>query len=96
MGLIKQGEFGWDDFFQPMVESITTGADFYLLANDFPSYIEAQVNCFSEAFKYTAELIALCRPLKPRIFQISPRSAGICMKEPPSLIASADFNQDSL
>ena len=42
-GLIKGGEFGWDDFFEPMVSSITTGSDYYLLANDFPSYIEAQV-----------------------------------------------------
>lgn len=41
--LIKHGEFGWDDFFEPMVESITTGSDYYLLANDFPDYIDAQV-----------------------------------------------------
>ena len=41
--LIRNGEFGWDDFFEPMVTSITSGSDYYLLANDFPSYIEAQV-----------------------------------------------------
>jgi starch phosphorylase len=40
--LIRSGEFGWDDFFEPMVSSITSGSDYYLLANDFPSYIQAQ------------------------------------------------------
>jgi starch phosphorylase len=43
VGLIRKGVFGWADFFEPLVDSITTGGDFYLLANDFPSYIEAQV-----------------------------------------------------
>lgn len=41
--LIRQGTFGWGDFFEPLVASITTGSDYYLLANDFPSYIDAQV-----------------------------------------------------
>ena len=36
--------FGWADFFEPLVDSVTTGADYYLLANDFPSYIDAQVH----------------------------------------------------
>ncbi|KAK9801928.1 hypothetical protein WJX73_005816 [Symbiochloris irregularis] len=42
LDLIRQGTFGWEDFFEPLVESITTGGDFYLLANDFPSYIAVQ------------------------------------------------------
>lgn len=41
--LIRKGVFGWADFFEPLVDSVTTGADYYLLANDFPSYIDAQV-----------------------------------------------------
>ena len=41
--LVRSGTFGWADFFEPLLESITTGGDFYLLANDFPSYIDVQV-----------------------------------------------------
>lgn len=41
--LVRKGTFGWEDFFEPLMESITTGGDFYLLANDFPSYIDVQV-----------------------------------------------------
>ena len=43
VSLIRKGVFGWADFFEPLVDSVTTGADYYLLANDFPSYIDAQV-----------------------------------------------------
>lgn len=44
VGLIRKGVFGWADFFEPLVDSVTSGGDYYLLANDFPSYIEAQVS----------------------------------------------------
>ncbi len=43
VGLIRKGVFGWADFFEPLVDSVTSGGDYYLLANDFPSYIDAQV-----------------------------------------------------
>ena len=43
VSLIRKGTFGWADFFEPVMDSITSGGDYYLLANDFPSYIEAQV-----------------------------------------------------
>ena len=42
VGLIRRGAFGWADFFEPLCDSITSGADFYLVANDFPAYIDAQ------------------------------------------------------
>ncbi|CAL8466863.1 g6399 [Coccomyxa elongata] len=42
VGLIRKGVFGWADFFEPLVDSVTSGGDYYLLANDFPSYIDAQ------------------------------------------------------
>lgn len=42
--LIRQGEFGYEDFFSDVLDSITTGPDYYLLANDFQSYIQAQVD----------------------------------------------------
>ncbi len=39
--LIRRGAFGWPDLFAPLVDSITHG-DYYLVANDFPSYLDAQ------------------------------------------------------
>lgn len=41
---IAAGEFGWEDYFQPLVESVMgeVGGDFYLLGNDFPLYLDAQ------------------------------------------------------
>ncbi len=44
VNLVRKGTFGWADFFEPVMDSITSGGDYYLLANDFPSYIEAQVH----------------------------------------------------
>eukprot|EP00475_Leptophrys_vorax_P027913 TRINITY_DN3994_c0_g3_i4.p1 TRINITY_DN3994_c0_g3~~TRINITY_DN3994_c0_g3_i4.p1 ORF type:complete len:758 (-),score=89.66 TRINITY_DN3994_c0_g3_i4:26-2275(-) len=42
--MIRDGQFGWNDYFAPLVQSLdgTTGGDFYLLANDFASYLDAQ------------------------------------------------------
>lgn len=31
-----------EDYFAPVMDAITTGGDYYLLANDFPSYLDAQ------------------------------------------------------
>ena len=38
---IRGGDFGWPDYFAPIVDGIT-GADYYLLGLDFASYLEAQ------------------------------------------------------
>ena len=43
INLIRDGTFGWADIFEALVESITTGGDYYLLANDFPAYVDCQV-----------------------------------------------------
>eukprot|EP00475_Leptophrys_vorax_P027910 TRINITY_DN3994_c0_g3_i1.p1 TRINITY_DN3994_c0_g3~~TRINITY_DN3994_c0_g3_i1.p1 ORF type:complete len:762 (-),score=82.95 TRINITY_DN3994_c0_g3_i1:198-2459(-) len=42
--MIRDGQFGWNDYFAPLVQSLdgSTGGDFYLLANDFASYLDAQ------------------------------------------------------
>ena len=42
--LIRSGWFGWPDYFMPVVDAITgdKGGDYYLVANDFPSYLKAQ------------------------------------------------------
>ena len=39
---IRSGVFGWEDFFNPVCDAVCGGADYYLLANDFDSYIDAQ------------------------------------------------------
>jgi glycogen phosphorylase len=39
--MIRTGVFGWEDYFAPLVESITF-SDYYLLAVDFPAYLDAQ------------------------------------------------------
>eukprot|EP00899_Mesostigma_viride_P029454 jgi/Mesvir1/9694/Mv12172-RA.1 len=43
VNMIRNGYFGWQDYLAPVVEAIDGfGGDFYLLANDFPSYLDAQ------------------------------------------------------
>jgi starch phosphorylase len=41
--MVRSGYFGWEDYFGPIMDAITTGGDYYLVANDFPGYLEAQV-----------------------------------------------------
>jgi starch phosphorylase len=43
VGLVRAGHFGWEDYFGPIMDAITSGGDFYLVANDFPGYLDAQV-----------------------------------------------------
>eukprot|EP00897_Mesotaenium_endlicherianum_P010480 jgi/Mesen1/9460/ME000627S08837 len=43
VGMIRSGYFGWSEYFAQLCDAIDgPGGDFYLLANDFPSYLEAQ------------------------------------------------------
>ena len=39
---IRNGYFGWSDFFAPVCDAVCGAQDFYLLANDFNDYIRAQ------------------------------------------------------
>ena len=39
--LVRRGEFGWQDYLSPLMDSVTL-PDHYLVANDFPAYLEAQ------------------------------------------------------
>ncbi len=43
LNLIRSGEFGWEGYFAQLIGSLNGSSDYYLLANDFPSYLEAQV-----------------------------------------------------
>ncbi|KAK3285146.1 Acid phosphatase pho1 [Cymbomonas tetramitiformis] len=43
--MLRDGEFGWADFFEPIIKAVegtTPGSDFYLLGPDYASYLEAQ------------------------------------------------------
>eukprot|EP00803_Ostreobium_quekettii_P001464 evm.model.scf_1283.3 EVM.evm.TU.scf_1283.3 scf_1283:33890-45391(+) len=52
--LISQGMFDWQDYLAPLVESLQGSRDFYLVANDFPSYIDAQAKV-DEMYKNQTE-----------------------------------------
>ena len=53
--LIRDGHFGFQDYFQSLCDSVE-GDDFYLLSSDFRSYLEAQVIIlfFKSVVKYTS------------------------------------------
>ena len=48
LNVIRSGEFGWEGYFAQLIDSLSGSSDYYLLANDFPSYLEAQV-CLGSA-----------------------------------------------
>ena len=71
--VIRSGMFGYEDFFSDVLDSITHGSDYYLLANDFQSYIQAQVTtsqmqtCFCRwpyigSLAPHVRLLVLCKP----------------------------------
>lgn len=41
--MIRSGEFGHKEYFQELCYTVDGGDDFYLVGNDFASYLEAQV-----------------------------------------------------
>nr|ABB88567.1 PhoB [Chlamydomonas reinhardtii]ABB88568.1 PhoB [Chlamydomonas reinhardtii] len=54
VNMIRTGHFGWEDYFGPVVDAITTGGDYYLVANDFPGYLETQFRA-DEVYKNQTE-----------------------------------------
>jgi starch phosphorylase len=48
--LIENGTFGESHIFQPLINTITVGKDYYLISVDFASYLESQ-ELVDEAFK---------------------------------------------
>lgn len=42
VNMIRSGAFGWEDYFAPICDAITK-TDYYLVANDFAPYLDAQV-----------------------------------------------------
>eukprot|EP00983_Pelagomonas_calceolata_P000858 31199-Pelagomonas_calceolata.AAC.1 len=53
------GQFGWNDYLEPILHNITVGGDYYLVANDFVPYLEAQL---AEVQKTTEVRRLLIRP----------------------------------
>ncbi len=41
--MIRKGVFGWEGYFEELLDSLSASRDYYLLANDFPDYLDAQV-----------------------------------------------------
>ncbi len=39
--MVRRGEFGWEDYFAPLADALLH-SDYYLLANDFAAYLDAQ------------------------------------------------------
>lgn len=41
--MVRDGYFGFKDYFKSLCDTLEDGKDFYLLGYDFASYLEAQV-----------------------------------------------------
>lgn len=50
--MIRNGEFGHQEYFQELCDTVDGGDDFYLVGNDFKSYLEVQVRHFHMLFLY--------------------------------------------
>jgi len=53
--MVRDGYFGYKDYFKSLCDTVEIGKDFYLLGSDFGSYLEAQVLSF--AFFYYITII---------------------------------------
>lgn len=45
--MVRDGYFGFKDYFESLCNSVEGDGDFYLLGSDFASYLEAQVKFVS-------------------------------------------------
>lgn len=54
--MVRDGYFGFKDYFKSLCDTVEDGKDFYLLGYDFASYLEAQVK-FSRVFKLIRDII---------------------------------------
>ena len=41
--MVRDGYFGFKDYFESLCDTVEDGRDFYLLGHDFSSYLETQV-----------------------------------------------------
>lgn len=47
--MVRDGHFGFKDYFKSLCDGVEGDSDFYLLGSDFASYLEAQVKLISMA-----------------------------------------------
>ncbi|KAF8409192.1 hypothetical protein HHK36_005266 [Tetracentron sinense] len=60
--MVREGYFGFKDYFKSLCDTLEGGGDFYLLGNDFGSYLEAQAaadKAFVDEEKWT-QMSILC------------------------------------
>ncbi|KAL6292357.1 hypothetical protein ACE6H2_000499 [Prunus campanulata] len=54
--MVRDGYFGFKDYFEFLCDTVDGGKDFYLLGSDFESYLEAQAaadKAFADPNKWT-------------------------------------------
>lgn len=56
---IEKGTFGHPDIFLPLVNALTSGCDYYLVSDDFSSYISTQ-DLVDEAYRDQDEWATKC------------------------------------
>lgn len=55
--MVRDGYFGFQDYFKSLCDNVEGGNDFYLLGSDFESYVEAQVIFFPLALSEWSLLV---------------------------------------
>lgn len=51
VNMIRKGVFGWEGYFEELLQTLSGSRDYYLVANDFPAYLLAQVHVVSSFFE---------------------------------------------
>ncbi len=51
VNMIRKGVFGWEGYFEELLQTLSGSRDYYLVANDFPAYLLAQVHVVSSCFE---------------------------------------------
>lgn len=57
--MVREGYFGFKDYFKSLCDAVEGSDDFYLLGHDFASYLEAQV-CFQFFFLKNFPKVEFC------------------------------------
>ena len=91
LSMIRTGAFGWEDYFEPLIGSVTGERDYYLLANDFNSYLEAQVWPYLTLFSVLSMGKKCVLPHALTICRSWP--AGLSRKAAPAMCMLSAFGQ---
>lgn len=58
--MVRDGYFGFKDYFKSVCDTLEDNKDFHLIGSDFASYLEAQVNFFFFLSNPHQKLVVLC------------------------------------